>query len=252
MDLEEEHLMEDGARLKKGIVIGEVIACFISSSDQKALYYRIQWENDEIVVFTEGEFQRAKLLYNTYYGWTDNHESIGKKVAKYFYLPKNEKKIYFGTVTKYAPPEWDPSTCTSDTKDEGGGLGGMQISMDIEKEEIIPVENLKGFQEIFSANETEGKGKEPAKQEESNHVGELFHIEWDDGDQEDLDYHEYCDGRNLFNSLKVEPRSPSKARKQQMAAGGNKKLFPSLIKNTSKPSLSLTTNELKEMISKRN
>jgi hypothetical protein len=252
MDVEEEHLMEDGARLKKGIVIGEVIACFISSSDQKALYYRIKWENDEIVVFTEGEFQRAKLLYNTYYGWTDNHESIGKKVAKYFYLPKNEKKIYFGTVTKYAPPEWDPSTCTSDTKDEkGGGLGGMQISMDIEKEEIIPVENLKGFQEIFSANETEGKGKEPIKQEESNHVGELFHIEWDDGDQEDLDYHEYCDGRNLFNSLKVEPRSPSKARKQQMAASGNKKLFPSLIKNTSKPSLSLTSNEVKEMISKK-
>jgi hypothetical protein len=76
--------------------------------------YRILWENDEVSVVNQAEMENGLKFYNDYYGWkVAGHESIGSNVAKYFYLPgvrgakkaENHKKVFFGRVTKYVPPE---------------------------------------------------------------------------------------------------------------------------------------------------
>lgn len=191
---------ENTARLQRGIVMGEVIQYSPTSSHRASQRrnessngdkteeveegegegrYRILWENDEVSVMNQAEMENGLKFYNDYYGWkVAGHESIGSNVAKYFYLPgirgakkaENHKKVFFGRVTKYAPPE--------EVSDEA----------------------------------------EEAEKAEDLHRGELFHICWEDGDQEDLDFFEYQHARALFQSLKVDAakRKPSLQRRKQM------------------------------------
>jgi hypothetical protein len=201
--------------------------------------YRIVWENEEKVEMSDSFYRNAVSLYNSYYGWITNHEVIGQHVAKYFYFsqpassssskrkgklsnstPSKKKvsgkkrkreynaddvdeeedgeeldaerqnqqedcrKVFFGIVTKYAPPEEETEERESKENNIHSTLNNSNI------------------------NKVEGR-------DSSRHKGELFHIEWEDGDQEDMDFFEFQSGRQLYNSLKVGSSSSSQGK------GGN-------------------------------
>jgi hypothetical protein len=196
--------------------------------------YRIVWENEEKLEMSDSFYRNAVSLYNSYYGWITNHEVIGQHVAKYFYFsqpassssskrkgklsnstPSKKKvsgrkrkiedqaddvddeedgeeldaerqnqqedcrKVFFGIVTKYAPPEEEA------------------------EERESKENNIHSTPNHCNINKVEGCD------DSSRHKGELFHIEWEDGDQEDMDFFEFQSGRQLYNSLKVGSSSSS-------------------------------------------
>ena len=183
--------------------------------------------------------------------WTENHKSIGTEVAAYF--PKPEKpehyltsRIYTGRVIKYAPASrtsakdqmyhivWEDED--EQDYDESDFKSAVKLR-ELVKEGWVTEHSSLGTQ--VAAHFPTGIGKStkiftgvvarycpPSAEGEED---QLYHIVWEDGDEQDYDETELAAGIKLFrdgDSFDAASKSSSsKGKKKERTSGGDANSF---------------------------
>jgi hypothetical protein len=179
---------EVGSKGQRKLYSGEVVKYAPpSSSRAKDQLYHIIWEDDDEEDYDQKQLDAAIQLYHDQTGWIEKgHESIGKRVAAYFSLDLGEGS--------------------------GSGRGGKKG-------------NKKSSQQIMSLFVGKvTKYSPPSKSEEVGEKGDqLYHIVWQDGDEEDYSEDEYQAGRQLYEEEEERKREDHPLGGDEVKHGQNDK-----------------------------
>ncbi len=134
-----------GSKQEKKVFRGKVVRyCPPSKPKSQDQLYHVVWEDGDEQDFDEAEFRKGVELFIEHFAddveWISDHPAVGLKVSAYFALSGKKRKLFVGTVQKYAPP---------------------------------------------SANDKEDQ---------------LYHVVWEDGDEQDYDEAEYQEARALYEA----------------------------------------------------
>jgi hypothetical protein len=218
----------DNSTVQRQLFFGEVIAY----ASQGVNNYRVIWEDGDTEQWDEAQLSRGKALYEASSGWTVQHESVGKKVAAYFLVPNGEH-VFRGAVTKYLPPSnsrlhdqlyhivWEDG----DEEDYGEeqfqrGLGTYisqfetvwtahhpSVGTKVAAYFLVPLSNTSKKNKNNNNNNSEmvppqslfvGEVKKFTPETSAGAGDHLYHIVWEDGDEEDYDEELLQKGKLLY------------------------------------------------------
>eukprot|EP01039_Chlorochromonas_danica_P008040 gene8040-8870_t len=219
------------------LFVGEVVSYApATSSEARDQLYHIVWEDGDEEDYDEDQLRQGRNHYEASQGWTTSSEHVGKKVAAYFTVPEEEsrkrkrrfsanvstRRLFQGTVTRYSPPttnlardqlyhiEWEDED--EEDYDEDQFLRGLELYRDnfgsvwltdhssVGKEvaAYFPHPKVRNKKILYKGHVT--KYSPPTSKSEND---ELYHILWEDGDEEDYDAGQLEAAHQLF--LKSQP-----------------------------------------------
>lgn len=202
-----------------------------SSSKVRDQLYHIVWdEDDDEEDYDELQMLKAVELFASTSGWTEEHSMVGRKVAAYFSMP--DRRLFQGTVAKYSPPSaeeegdqlyhiiWEDGD--EEDYDETQLQGGLALYHDLfetvwlkdhasvgtKVAAYFPLPSMRKKRRVFTGRVT--KFSPPSNAEEGD---QLYHVVWEDGDEEDYDEQQLVEGKRLYQEAVVGGGEEGKTRR---------------------------------------
>lgn len=202
--------------------------------------YHIVWEDGDEEDYDEAQLRQGRAQCEDAMSWTEDHPKVGSKVAAYFSAPATDKsggsgteerRLFQGKVTKFSP-----------ATDRAANDQLYHVVWEDGDEEDYDEEQLRQAMDLFSHNfdtvwvvdhplvgstvaayfvvdktRTLFKGHvakfSPATAQGAN--DQLYHIVWEDGDEEDYDERELQAGMTLAMTLRSPATPPAGQRRRR-------------------------------------